>query len=370
MSKGTELESKNGAPVTSVPNSLERAASWAWRLLVVGLAVVLAALALYELRVVTVPMFVALLISTLLTPPARWLQTRGLGAGLATGITFAGFIAIIAFVIYLLIGPLFSQFQDMGPQISKSLDNIQNWLKTGPLQLTDNEISDYIAKARQSISENSATLQHGLTQGATLVGETVVGILLALVTTFFFTKDGAHLVDVTVRRFPASRHEVLHGAFSKGYLALGGYLRGVAMTGVVDAVFIGIGLALLGVPFVAPLMLLTFFGAFIPVVGATVAGILAVLVALVSVGYVKALIVVAIVFGVQQIESHLLQPLLVGRAVSLHPLVILFSVAAGSIIAGILGAFLAVPIVAVVTAVVREFDRVHELEVDEVDVAD
>lgn len=341
---------------TAVPGGLVLAAAWSWRLLVVGATVALVFMALYELRVVTLPMFVALLISTLLVPPARHLERIGVKPGLATAIVFLLFFASIGLVVYLLVGPMIAQFKDMGPEINKSLDNIQNWLKTGPLHLTDDDLTNYITQARESLKNNSATLRSQLTHGATIVGESLIGLFVTLIMTFFFIKDGSAAVRSAVGRFPENRRQLVTSCLQRAYVVLGGYLRGVAMTGVVDAVCIGIGLVILGVPFVAPIMLLTFFGAFFPLVGATVAGAVAVLVALVSVGFVKAMIVVAIVLGVQQLEGHLLQPVLVGRAVSLHPVVILFSLAAGSITAGLLGAFISVPLVAMLVAIIREID--------------
>ncbi len=313
-------------------------------------------MALYRLRIVTLPMFVALMLSTLLVPPTRWLEDRGMKSGGATAVTFLSSLGAIGALFYFLGDPVVRQFNDMGPQVSKSIDTIENWLKTGPLKLSDTDIAGYIDKARDAISTHSDMLQSGITQGATVVIEVVIGIFVTLIMTFFFTKDGSNLTRPLTSRVRNDRRELVGSALRRAYAVLGGYLRGVAMTGVVDAVCIGIGLVILGVPFVAPLVVLTFFGAFFPLVGATVAGALAALIALVTVGVWKAVLVVLLVLLVQQLEGHLLQPLLVGRAVELHPIVILFSLSAGSIIAGLLGGFIAVPLVAMTIAVYRHVE--------------
>ncbi len=346
-----------------VPRALDLAAAWAWRLVVVAFGVVTIAVVLYELRIVMVPVFVALLVSTLFIPPVRYLQSRGLGAAPATALVYLTVAACAAIGIYLLASPVASQFNDLGPQLQGGIDKMQNWLTTGPLELSQADLDKYIQQARESVQANSSGLQSGLITSATLVGEVITGILLTLILSFFFVKDGDHLAAAVINRFPLRHRSVANRSAQRAFHILGGYLRGVAMTGVVDAVLIGIALVVIGVPLVLPLVILTFFGAFFPVVGATVAGVLAALVALVNGGPVDALFVLIAVIVVQQVEGHLLQPLLVGRAVRLHPVVILVSLVSGTIVAGLLGAFLAVPIVAVITGVTREIEGERPAEV-------
>lgn len=342
-----------------VPTGLAQLAAWTWRLLLIGFAIVLITTVLYELRVVTVPLFIALLLSTLLAPPVRWMERKGVPAGLGTALMYVGILVLIVASSYSLSDSLSREFRAMGPQVNKSLDQISDWLKTGPLELSDNQISDYLSQARDEITKHTDTLRSGVTRGATAVIDLIVGLFVTLVMAFFITKDGSKLTRPLTDRLPERNRSVVLSAMRRSYRVLSGYLRGVALTGLVDALAIGIGLAILDVPFLLPLVVLTFFGAFFPLVGATVAGILAVLVALVSVGVVKALIVLAIVIGVQQLEGHLLQPVLVGKAVSLHPIVILFSLSAGAVLAGLLGGFLAVPLVAMVVAATREVEIQH-----------
>lgn len=336
-----------------VPRSVAIWAAWTWRILIIGVGALIVALALYELRVATLPIFIAILLTTLLLPPVHFLRRRGLSSGLATAIVFLSSIAIIVGLVLLTSSTVSEQFSQFGPQINKAIDTVNNWLRTGPLQLSDDQISKYIDQASNSLRENSSSLSSGLVTSATLIGEVLVGIIVALVLTFYFTKDGEYMSDSIINVFPERHRGAMHAGAHQAFATLANYLRGVAMTGLVDGVLIGIALLIIGVPLVIPLVLLTFFGAFFPVVGATLAGLFAASIALVNGGIGDAIWVIVAVLIVQQAESHLLQPLLVGRAVALHPAVIIVTLIVGSIVAGIIGAFIAVPLTAVVVAVVR-----------------
>lgn len=349
-------ESPQGGRPLAVSPVLEATAAWSWRVLVVAAAVALGAIIFYQLRVVTVPVFLAIVLSTLLVPPAQLLQRKGVRPALATTIVFVGSIAIVGGLIYLLASPVSSEFSDLGPQVTKAIDDVNNWLRTGPLELDNAQIDQYAESIQQSVRDNAGSLQSGVVSSATIAAEIFTGLILTIVLTFFFTKDGPRLANAVINRFPEHRRETVSAAGLRAYHTLGGYLRGVAMTGFVDAFFIGIALYFIGVPLLLPLVVLTFFGAFFPVVGATLAGALAACVALVNGGPGDALLVVLAVLIVQQLEGHILQPLLVGRAVSLHPVVIICALGSGAVVAGLLGAFLAVPITAVVVAVIREIE--------------
>lgn len=335
---------------------LEATAAWSWRILVVSAAVALGAIVFYQLRVVTVPVFLAIVLSTLLVPPAHFLQSKGLRPALSTAVVFFGSLLLLGGLVYVLSAPVSEEFADLGPQVSSAIDDVNNWLVTGPLELDQTELDRYVDSVVQSAQENAQNLGTGVVSSATLAAEILAGFILTIVLTFFFTKDGPRLARAIIDRFPLQRREVVTAAGLRAYHTLGGYLRGVALTGVIDALFIGVALFFIGVPLLLPLVVLTFFGAFFPVVGATLAGALAAAVALVNGGPTDALLVIIAVLIVQQIEGHLLQPLLVGRAVALHPVVIICALGVGAVVAGILGAFLAVPVAAVVGAVVRELE--------------
>jgi predicted PurR-regulated permease PerM len=326
-----------------VPRPLAVAAAWSWRLVVVIFAIATTAIVLFQLRIVTVPFFVAILLTTVLVPPSNFLERRGFKPGLAVLSTFLIAIVLVAGIVYALAAPVTDQLKELGPQIEKGVDDVNEWLKTGPLELTDADIDRYYDQAVESAKSNSGTLGSGFAHGAAIAFEVFTGLLVTIILTIFLTKDGASLFRWWVGLLPERHQGKADRVGKRSWHALQGYLRGVAFTGLVDAV-----------PLVLPLMLLTFFGAFLPVVGATLAGLVAVLVALVNGGGTDALIVLAIVIGVQQFEGHVLQPVVMSRAVSVHPIVILMSLAIGALLAGIIGAFLAVPLVAVASAALRE----------------
>lgn len=333
---------------------IDRTAAYTWRLLVIAAGVALLAIVFYQFRVVTVPVFIALLLTTLLLPPVRRLERAGLKPGLATSTVFIGVVAVLLGIGYLLASPISDEFQDLGPQLEEAVEDVNDWLVTGPLELEQAELDRYVDDIIDKIQENAGALSDGVITSATLAAEVFAGTILAIILTFFFVKDGDRLVSGIVNAFPTRHRALMLAAGERAFHTLGSYLRGVAATGVVDAALIGIALVVLDVPLVFPLVALTFFGAFFPVVGATIAGALAAAVALVNGGFGDMIAVIVVVLVVQQLEAHLLQPLLVGRATALHPVMVLLALGMGAILAGLLGAFMAVPTVAVIGAVVRE----------------
>lgn len=349
----TDLPGSTPAPV---PAGLRVVAAWAWRLLLVAVAIALLAIILYELRVLTLPIFIALLLTTLLRPPVRRLTAAGVKPALATAMVFLSVLALVVGGVYLLASPVASQFRDLGPQIRAAIDNVAGWLRDGPLNLSQTQIDRYVEQATTQVRTNSGLLTSGLVSSAVIAAEVFAGFFLTLVLTFFFLKDGDLLVHAVVSRLPSRHQAAVRAGAHRAFFVLGGYLRGVALTGLVDAVLIGIALFAISVPLLWPLVILTFLGAFFPVVGATVAGAIAALVALVNGGAADALLVLTAVVVVQQLEGHILQPLVVGRAVRLHPVVIISALTSGGIIAGLLGAFLAVPLTAMAVGVFRELE--------------
>lgn len=344
--------------------TIDRIAGYCWRFLVIAAAIVTVAVVLYHLRVVRVPVFIALLLTTLVLPPVRYLETSGFKPGLATATVFLGVALLLLGCGYLLASPLSGEFRDLGPQVTAAVDDINEWLVDGPLDLDQAELDRYLDAGVESLKENAETLRTGVVTSATLVAEVFAGTILAIILTFFFVKDGPRLVSGVLSVFPERHRPVLLGSGARAFHTLGGYLRGIALTGVVDATLIGIALLILDVPLLFPLVVLTFFGAFFPIVGATVAGALAAAVALVNGGVSDMVAIIIVVLVVQQLEAHLLQPLLVGRATALHPVVVLMALGCGAIIAGLLGAFIAVPTVAVIGAVMRELEERRLIEAE------
>ena len=353
-----------GAPLTSdrgplAPPTLERAASWSWRLLVVATAVAVLVLALVHLRLVALPVIVAVFVSTLLVPPARWLRARGLKPGLSTWAVFLGAALVVAGLGAFLGPQLSEQLGPLGEDVSAGFGQVEDWLVEGPLGLSRAQVDDLGQQARDQLRSSGPQLATGVLSGARLFVEAVAGLLLVVVLVYFFVKDGERITGWFVEQLPERHHDAARAAGRRAWATIGGYIRGVAVVGLVDAALISLLLAVVGVPLVVPLAVLTFLGAFLPVVGAFLAGLFAALVALVAGGPTDALWVVAGVVVIQEIEGDVLAPKLVGNATKLHPVVVLLALAGGAGVGGVVGAFLSVPVVAVVAAVVGELRSRH-----------
>ncbi len=337
-----------------VPPWLDTSVQYTWRglVLVLGAAVVLWVLT--QLYLVTLPILLALILATLCVPPARKLERRGFPRIAAAALVVIGGIGSFAGVIALLTPPFVSQIQELQPTVAEGVDTLLVWLEEGPLGYDRTELENLFSQSMEqfegaagAIATQVGTIAVGIAQGFT-------ALLLAIVLLFFFVKDGEQIVDWFVGLVPDRSRDNVRAAGTRGWVALSGFVRGTALVALVDAVGIGIGLAIVGVPLVLPLAVLVFFGGFIPVIGATVTGLLAVLVALADGGITDALIVGGIVLLVQQVESNVLQPTIMRRAVALHPTVILGVLTAGAVLIGVVGAFLAVPVAAVAAAVGNE----------------
>ncbi|HST66824.1 MAG TPA: AI-2E family transporter [Mycobacteriales bacterium] len=336
---------------TVVPPGVRATAAWAWRIVAIALAAYVILIVISRLRVVVIPLAVALLLSALLQPLAAVLAKRGLRPALATAVTLLSGLIGIGLLLWLVEEQFRNGLGDLTTQVNGGIDKVQNWLINGPLGLSQQQINDYVDRARESISQNRSKLTSGAIGAAGTVGEVLTGALLTLFATIFFIKDGRQIWTWVVRLFPAGSHERIAGAGERAWRTLISYVHATLAVALVDAVGIGIGAAILRVPLALPLGVIVFLGSFIPIVGATATGLIAVLVALVAKGPVTALILLGIVLLVQQVEGHILQPLLLGRAVKVHPLAIVFGIATGTLLAGIVGALLAVPIVAVISTV-------------------
>lgn len=334
-----------------MPHWLAYGAAIAWRLLVIVAAVALSAYALAYLRVIVVPMIVALLLSTALRPPTRWLMRHRFSDAAAAGTVMLAAVAALAGALMMAGAAVGRQFSDLADSIQQGIRQAGDALTQPPFNLSEADIQQRIDDAMAQLSDSSGALTGGLLHGAVVVGELLTGLIITLLLLFFFLKDGPKLWRWVVDTFAARRQARLDEIARRSYAALAGYVRGLALVGAVDATLIGAGLAILGVPLVAPLMLLTFLAAFVPLIGAFAAGLAAVLIAFVSGGVVKALIVLALVVAVQQVEGHLLYPLIMGRTVNVHPLAVILALAAGGILAGIIGVFIAVPILTVAATV-------------------
>lgn len=336
-----------------VPYGVRVAAEWTWRLAVIaaGLLGLLYLLAIFQL--IVVPLAVAGLVSALLLPGVRLLERAGLPRPAAVALTLLAALALVVGLLVLVGTQIATGFGDLRTQAGAGLAEVERWLSTGPLGLSGSQVEAYVQAAREQLSANSEQLVQGALRFTTTAGHVLTGFFLALFATFFFMHDGSRIWAWMVRLLPRDAREPVDHAARHGWVTLTSYVRATIVVALVDGVGIGVGAALLGVPLAAPLGVLVFLGAFVPIVGALLSGSVAVLVALVAEGPVTALLMLGVVIAVQQAESHLLQPLLLGRAVSLHPLGVVVAIAAGVILAGVVGALLAVPIVAVLNTVVH-----------------
>jgi predicted PurR-regulated permease PerM len=353
-----EADPREPPPRRGVPRSLVLASELAWRFLVVVAAIAVLAYALWYVRLVALPAFIALLLSTILVPPARGLRRRGLRPALATAIVFLGFLLVAAGVGALVVPPFVEEVGTLSDTITGGAQELGR-LIAGPLGLSHEQVQSAIDSFSRKLHASGGDIASGVMSGAVILGQIVAAALLTLVLLFFYVKDGPALWRWTVRVFPNRvRPRVDHaGRMSWGVLAA--YVRGQALVATVDAVFIGIGLAIVGIPFVLPLAVVIFIGGFVPIVGAFVAGAAAVLIALVSKGAGAALVVLGINLAVQQLEGNVLYPMIMRKTIELHPVATLLVVGAGGVLAGIIGALVAVPIAAVV-ATVLPILRGHE----------
>lgn len=336
----------------SVPGWVRNATSWTWRLLLFALAAAVVAWVAARLYLVTLPLLIALILATLAVPPAAWLTRRGLPKAAAAAIVVLGGIGALV-GIGALIAPSFAdQIEELVPTITEGWQRLLDWL--ADLGYDRERLEELIAQARERAGASSSRILSGVASGAMVLVELLASLALMLVLLFFFVKDGDEIVGWLQARSPARHREAVSAAGARAWSALSGYVRGTALVALIDAIGIGIGLLVIGVPLVLPLALLVFFGAFLPVVGAFVAGLIALLVALAAGGFGDALAVLALILVVQQVEGNVLQPMIMRRTVALHPVVVLIALTAGASIAGVVGAFLAVPITAVAAAVGNE----------------
>jgi predicted PurR-regulated permease PerM len=350
-------QSVNSRDDAEVPHSLRISAAWGWRLIVVGLVGWALLRFIGVISIVVVPLAIALLISALLSPAVGWLFRLRLPRSLATFLVLICGIAVIAGTLTLVINQFVDGLPELTQKTTQGVRQIQEWAKTGPLHLSDAQLNNAIDNGQSWLNANTSSLTSTGISTATTLFELLTGTLLTLFSTFFFLRDGRKIWRFIVRLFPVNARWSLADAGDASWVTLGAYVRATVLVAFIDAVGIGTALVILKVPFPFPLAALVFLGAFVPIVGASVSGAVAVLVALVDQGWVISLIVLGAVILVQQVEGHVLQPLIMGRAVAIHPLVVIVGIASGVVLAGIIGALVAVPLIAVLNTGIRRLSR-------------
>lgn len=337
----------------SIPRGLKIATAWAWRSLIVLAALFVLILAIGKLQHVVIPVAIAMLLTAVLQPVAGWLIERGLPRSLSAAAVLIGGIACVAGVVTVVVQQFVHGMPDLIDQVSAGIDDAKDWAVTGPLDLSREQVDNTFNGVDDWLSDHRDTLTSGAVSTAMTLGQVLTGTLLALFTFFFMLRDGRRIWLWLLGLLPKPAQEPLDNAGTRSYVTLVSYVRATMLVAFVDGVGIGVWLAVLGVPLAIPLGVLVFLGGFVPLVGAVTTGVLAILVALVAEGWVTALLVLIGVLVVQQLEGHVLQPVLLGRAVQLHPLAVVLSIAVGIVLAGIIGALVAVPIAACLNTGIR-----------------
>lgn len=333
-------------------------ATRALQTLIVLTFVAVLVIALNKLSLLIIPVLLALIIACALRPVLAKLEGLGLKPMTATWVTLLGAIVVVGSIVTLIVNSVRHQWGELADSASDGLETLQEMLEDLPFAITTEQIEGF----KESITGFLTSSQFGSTAiaGVSATGSFVTGLFLMFVVLFFFMKDGPQIWEFLLRPFDQEHYSRAKRIGTRTVSTLGHYVRGTATVAAVDAIGIGAGLLILGVPLALPLAVITFALAFIPLVGATLAGVLAALVALVSVGWVKALIVVAIVIVVNQLEGNFLQPKIMGKSLELHPLVILLALTAGTILGGVLGAVLSVPVAAVAWGILNVWNGPNE----------
>ncbi|MCX4514346.1 AI-2E family transporter [Streptomyces sp. NBC_01619] len=316
------------------------------------------------------PLIVGLLLTTLTWPLTRFLRRRGWRPALAASAVTVLFLLVTAGVVALIAVPVASQSGELSDGVVQGIQQLREWAAGPPLNIGDDQITGAFDAAVARIQDSAGSMVTALVSGVGTVVNGVVTAVLALFLMFFFLKDGPRFLPWLTRQLPGSLATHVPVVVARSWNTLGAFVRSQAFVGLIDAVLIGIGLWVLGVPLVLPLAVLTFVSAFVPIVGALFAGLVAVLIALVSNGPTDALIVLAIIVAVQQLEGNVLQPMIQSRGLGLHAAVVLLAVTLGGSLAGIVGSLLAVPVAAMIAVVwnyLREqfTDPPQEPETDE-----
>lgn len=336
-----------------VPYGVDLAAAWSWRFIVITIAALAILWTLRFFAVLVLPLIIALLIAALTAPLVALLQRMHIPRKAGSGLVVIGGLGMVALLLTFVGQQIVDDIDNLSQQVVSGLGEIQDWLKTGPLGVTDTQINDVIKTAQNEITTQAQNLGRNATEVTAAVGHVVAGFFIVLFATFFFLSDGALIWAWLVRIFPRDARLRADSSGKVAWQSLTQFVRATVLIAAVDAMGIAIWAAALGLPLISAIGVLVFLGSFVPMIGATITGAVAVLVALVAEGPVTALLMLVGVIVVQQVEGHVLQPFLMGRFVSVHPLGVIIGIAAGVLVAGVAGALIAVPLVAALNAVVQ-----------------
>lgn len=335
----------------SLPPGLQLAAAYAWRFLVIAAAIGVGVWLVILLKLLVIPLLIAILVTALVWPAFDGMLRLRFPRWLAIVIAVVGTLAIVTGLLWLAIWQITREWPSVQRRTIEAVEQFRQYLIDGPLHLTAQQIDDLLAQAWTLIQQQAELLWSGALAIGTTVGHVATGALLTVFILLTLLADGAGIWRWTVRLFPRAARAAVDGAGRAGWRTVANYARTQLLVATIDAIGIGLGAFLLGVPLAIPIAVLVFLGSFIPIVGAVLTGALAVFLALVYNGPWIALWMLIVVLGVQQLEGHVLQPLLMGSAVKVHPLAVVLVVAGGALIAGIPGALFAVPLAAFINVV-------------------
>jgi predicted PurR-regulated permease PerM len=342
---------------------VDRLTAYAWRLLVLTAAGVGILWLVAQLWVVLLALVVAFYLARLLDTPAQWLARKGAPSTLASVLAMGALFGALALLGWAVVPRMVDQFDSLQPTLSQAIDDVETWLvEDSPLGVDRQDLDDLREQLGDAASTALRSSGGTLVNGAVLAVEALTGLLLGLVTTFFFLKDGPRLQRWSLRFVPTERRHLATRLGARAWSTLGGYLRGVAILGTLEGAIIGVTIALVGGELAWPVALLTFLAAFVPIAGAVVAGLVAILVTLATSGVADALIVGVVALVVQQLDNDFLAPVIYGRSLQLHPLAVLFSLVGGGALFGFAGTVLAVPITAIAVNMAAEAKAVREEE--------
>ncbi|MEV7200963.1 AI-2E family transporter [Streptomyces griseoluteus] len=339
-------------PAHAVPWGVRVAAEAGWRLLVLAGTVWVLMRVISAVQLVVFAFVVALLVTALLQPTVARLMRYGMPRGPSTALTAISGFVIIGLLGWFVTWQVMENIDTLSSQIQNGIDDLRNWLLKSPFHVTDKQINQIAKNLREAVGANTDQITSAGLEGVQVVVEALTGILLVFFSTLFLLYDGRRIWEWFLKLVPAAARPGVAGAGPRAWATLTAYVRGTVLVALIDAIFIGLGIYFLDVPMAVPLAVFIFLFSFIPLVGAVASGALAIVVALVTQGVFTALMTLVVVLAVQQIEGHVLQPFILGRAVRVHPLAVVLTVAAGGMVAGIGGAVVAVPLVAVTNTVV------------------
>jgi predicted PurR-regulated permease PerM len=338
----------------AVPGVLRVAAAWAWRLLLLAVVLYILARAAAVLYIVVVPCAASLLLTALLSPLATRLRRRGLSPLTATWCTLLLAFVAVAGVAALVTTRIQSEYPALLAQLRHTATQVQSWLSGAPFHLKTVNLGKLSSGVVKYISQHQSLVEGTVVTGGRIVAETLAGVVLTCFVTFFLIKDGQKIWAWLIHRMRPANRERIDRAGQSAWIAVEHYMRGTVAVAAIHAVVMGTTLTIMNAPLAVPIALFMFLAAFIPLVGALLAGTFAVLVTLAAKGWVDALIVLGILLVMNQLEGHLLQPQIVGKMVRLHPLAVILVLAVGGVVAGIAGAVVAVPITAALSRAIHE----------------